>query len=164
MTGIYPARLPEVKLISALANKIWPQVYDYMISQEQIRYMLELLYTEEALSRQISDGQDFIVYYHDSIPLGFAAFAPEAQAGFYKLHKLYLDPSMQGKSIGLALLNHVMDVAIKAEAHTLRLNVNKHNKTISFYEKHDFKISSEVVIDIGGGYVMDDYVMERELG
>jgi len=40
------------------------------------------------------------------------------------------------------------------------LNVNRFNPAVSFYEKYGFKIIKEEVIDIGNGYVMDDYVME----
>jgi len=31
------------------------------------------------------------------------------------------------------------------------------------YEKHGFAIRESVVVDIGGGFVMDDFVMARSL-
>jgi hypothetical protein len=43
------------------------------------------------------------------------------------------------------------------------LNVNKYNSAQDFYKKLGFCIDYEEVIDIGNGYVMDDYVMEKEL-
>lgn len=163
MTGIKAATLNEVPVITGLANKIWPQVYGYMISTSQIDYMLKLMYNETVLANQIKEGHNFVIYYDNEIPLGFAGFAPESETSVYKLHKLYLDPSLQGNGIGLLLLNYVIVNAKIAGAKTLRLNVNKNNKTLSFYKKYGFKIVKEVVVDIAGGFVMDDYVMEREL-
>jgi ribosomal protein S18 acetylase RimI-like enzyme len=45
----------------------------------------------------------------------------------------------------------------------LFLNVNKYNSAIQFYHKIGFEIAKEEVIDIGNGFVMDDYVMEKQL-
>jgi ribosomal protein S18 acetylase RimI-like enzyme len=55
--------------------------------------------------------------------------------------------------------------AARAEgARTLILNVNKQNtQAIRAYEKHGFATRSAVVVDIGNGYAMDDYVMARPL-
>ena len=51
-----------------------------------------------------------------------------------------------------------------AGARTLMLNVNKHNtQAIRAYEKHGFAIRDAVVVDIGGGFVMDDYVMAKRI-
>lgn len=163
MTGIKAATFNDVQLLGALAHQIWPKVYDYMISEEQINYMLTLIYSEDALLKQIQNGQRFAIYYDNDIPFGFTGFGMEPNEPVFKLHKLYLDPSLQGKGIGLLLLDYVIAAAKATGANTLRLNVNKHNKTISFYKKYGFEITKEVFIDIGGGFVMDDYVMEREL-
>ena len=47
---------------------------------------------------------------------------------------------------------------------TLILNVNKNNvQAIRAYEKNGFAIREAVVVDIGGGFVMDDYVMAKPL-
>ncbi len=163
MTGIKEATINDVQLLGALAHQIWPKVYGYMISEEQINYMLTLIYSEDALVKQIQNGQRFAIYYDNDVPLGFTGFGMEPNEPVFKLHKLYLDPSLQGKGIGLLLLNYVIAKAKDAESNTLRLNVNKYNKTLSFYKKYGFEIVEEVVVDIGGGFVMDDYVMERGL-
>jgi diamine N-acetyltransferase len=42
------------------------------------------------------------------------------------------------------------------------LAVNKRNvNAINAYLKHGFRIAEAVVKEIGGGFVMDDYVMEK---
>ena len=40
------------------------------------------------------------------------------------------------------------------------LNVNKANNAKNVYESQGFTVRKELVLDIGGGYVMDDYIME----
>jgi len=80
-----------------------------------------------------------------------------------KLHKLYLLPEYHGKGIGALALARVEKVARKAGAHTIVLNVNKRNaKAIRAYERAGWRISEEVVNDIGNGYVMDDFVMTKK--
>ena len=43
------------------------------------------------------------------------------------------------------------------------LNVNRKNPAIMFYQKIDFVIDTEEIIDIGEGFVMDDYIMKYTL-
>jgi ribosomal protein S18 acetylase RimI-like enzyme len=46
----------------------------------------------------------------------------------------------------------------------LRLNVNKYNaKAIKAYQRNNFVTVESVKIDIGNGFFMDDFVMEKEL-
>ncbi len=46
----------------------------------------------------------------------------------------------------------------------IRLNVNKNNvKAIRSYERNGYQTADAVMIDIGGGYFMDDYIMEKRL-
>ncbi|NJR72409.1 MAG: GNAT family N-acetyltransferase [Gammaproteobacteria bacterium] len=64
---------------------------------------------------------------------------------------------------GTALINAVIKAARAAKQHTIQLNVNKKNNAIGFYQRHHFQVSYEVVIDIGQGFVMDDFVMQKQL-
>jgi ribosomal protein S18 acetylase RimI-like enzyme len=50
-------------------------------------------------------------------------------------------------------------------AERLVLQVNKQNAAaIAFYQRQSFTIREAAVFDIGNGFVMDDYVMEKPLG
>ena len=80
-----------------------------------------------------------------------------------KIHKLYLLPVVQGRGIGRALIDTVRAIAESHGHDTLTLNVNKYNEAVHFYEAYGFRISGTEVIDIGGGYVMDDFVMNLSL-
>jgi ribosomal protein S18 acetylase RimI-like enzyme len=45
----------------------------------------------------------------------------------------------------------------------LQLNVNRNNKAIDFYKKHGFEIIREEDNDIGEGFFMNDFVMEKKI-
>ena len=57
----------------------------------------------------------------------------------------------------------VLDEAFDGGGRKLQLTVNRNNKSLSFYQKLGFKIIGEQNLDIGSGYFMDDYIMEREI-
>jgi ribosomal protein S18 acetylase RimI-like enzyme len=69
----------------------------------------------------------------------------------------------QGKGIGKALIDFIVNEAKERHQKGLILNVNKRNIAIRFYESIGFNISNEEVIDIGNGFVMDDFVMEKTI-
>jgi GNAT superfamily N-acetyltransferase len=95
---------------------------------------------------------------------GFAAWYVTADRAAAKLDKLYVVQSLQRKGLGGRLIGRVADLARGAGASVLVLNVNKHNiQAIRAYEKHGFAIREAVVVDIGGGFVMDDYVMLKKI-
>lgn len=81
-----------------------------------------------------------------------------------KLHKLYIHPDCQRQGLGPRLLHHVESVARTSGRIIVVLTVNKKNaKAIAAYRKHGFTIRESVVTDIGGGFVMDDYVMAKQV-
>jgi len=163
MLSIQKASVEDIPLVRELCFKIWPQTYTGIISKEQIDYMLELMYSEESLKKQmIEDNCRFIFVYDDETPVGFASFGP-TEPGIFKLHKIYILPDQQGKGTGKFVIDHIINT-IKAEnISVLRLQVNKRNKAKDFYEKIGFTVLYEFDFPIGNGYVMDDYLMEKKL-
>jgi diamine N-acetyltransferase len=163
MLSIKKAGVEDISLIRELCFKIWPQTYAAIISKEQIDYMLDLMYSEESLKKQmLEDNCRFIFVYHDERPVGFASFGP-AEPGIFKLHKIYILPDQQGKGTGRFVIDHIINT-IKAEnISALRLQVNRRNKAKDFYEKIGFSVLYEFDFQIGNGYVMDDYLMEKKL-
>lgn len=150
--------------IRELAYKIWPDTYGQILSKEQLEYMLGNFYSIESLENQFENGHVFLFVEEDGQYLGFAAYETDCkEKGKTKLHKIYVMPNTQGKGIGKFLLNEVEQRTKNAENKYLFLNVNKYNNAISFYEKQGFVKIADEVIDIGQGYVMDDYVMEKKI-
>jgi diamine N-acetyltransferase len=162
---IKKAGIAEIGIIKNLAEIIWPICYATIISEEQLQYMLKLVYSETALLAQIEKGHQFIIAWEDETPIGFASYSPKSatEKTTYRLHKIYVLPNNPTKRKGSALLSYVCDASKSLGATTLELNVNKYNTAIQFYHKKGFATIKEEVIDIGEGFVMDDYVMALSL-
>jgi ribosomal protein S18 acetylase RimI-like enzyme len=160
---IRPATINDIELIRAIAHEVWPVSYSDMISPAQIAYMLDMMYSKESLIRQINDeGCSFLIAENTDEPKGFASFS-EVSEQHFKLHKLYVLSTEQGKGTGTMLLNEVVRRAQLKGGVSIELQVNKHNKAFHFYTAHGFVVDHELVLDIGEGYVMDDYVMVKKL-
>lgn len=157
-----PAVMADIPLLCTLADQVWPLTYEKILSRPQIIYMMRLIYSEASLRRQMETGHEFIIVYNAGIPVGFASYS-ELEPGLFKLQKLYVLPNQQGRGTGRFLINEVISLVKSRGAVALRLNVNRHNKARSFYEKIGFTVIKEEKIDIGSGFVMDDYVMEKSL-
>ncbi len=164
MPEIIDAGVEDIPLIKKLAYEIWPIVYDYMISAQQIDYMLEMMYSEDSLSNQLTrKNHCFAILKDKDVAVGFVSHSSTEDPDTFYLQKLYLHPQTQGKGYGALMLDYVINKSKAAAGKRLELNVNKTNHSVKFYEKHGFEIIRSVVNDIGGGFVMDDYVMGKDL-
>ena len=154
------AEKSECKLIYDLALAIWNQHYVPIIGQDQVDYMLRTLYSESALTNQMKEGQNFTLIYSNEIPIGYFSISKKGEVSF--LHKFYIDSREQSQGIGTKVMNEI--IAQSKEEKTIELTVNRQNfKTINFYFKNGFRIKSVEDFDIGEGYFMNDFVMEKKL-
>jgi len=147
----------ELSVVKSLAHDIWPRVYDYMISQEQISYMLSLMYNLDKLQQQWFEGVKFVLLEVEGIPQGFVAFEEKDECIF--LQKLYLRPEKHGQGYGKNMLQVVVDFAQDSKKPNIELTVNRNNKFLNFYLSNGFQIKEEKDFDIGGGYFMNDYIL-----
>lgn len=162
MFKVRNAGTADIPLIRELTFKVWPQTYAPILSKEQIEYMLEIMYSEESLQLQMDEGAAFIIVYDDAEPVGFASFQ-ETEPQLWKLHKIYILTSQQGKGTGKFTLDYIINHIKEKNAKTLQLQVNRYNKAKDFYEKLGFSVKKIADFDIGNGYFMNDYVMEKKL-
>ncbi len=163
-TVIREANFNDIHTIQDIMSKVWPQTYTAIISEDQINYMIQMMYSDQSLYRQMKDGHHFIIAESDNIPVGYASFSRTENWTTYKLHKLYVDINMQRKQIGAVLLNKIVQVIKSDHGKFLQLQVNRNNlKALNFYKKHDFLIIKAIDMDIGGGYFMKDYILQKRL-
>jgi ribosomal protein S18 acetylase RimI-like enzyme len=155
----------QLSIVRELAYVIWPSTYGNILSNAQLEYMLDSFYSIANLEKQMDNGQVFELLFEDITAIGFVAY--ELNCNFdnlnqplTKIHKIYLLPETQGKGFGKFMINEIVKIAKSNNQKGIYLNVNKYNTAKFFYEKVGFTIVKEEVIDIGNGYVMDDYVME----
>ena len=160
---IVPATAADLPAIAALAEVVWRAHYPGIITAAQIDYMLARMYDLGHLREELAGGICFDQALRDGQLLAFSSYGPVAPAEM-KLHKLYVHPDWQRCGLGSRLLGHLEPQVRARGFRTLILAVNKANrKAIAAYQKNGFTVREAVTSDIGGGFVMDDFVMEKKL-
>jgi len=162
---IRPATLEDRAFIRSVSERTWPSTYGHIISQEQIDFMLDWMYSDASLAEQFEKGHQFFIASIEGVEIGFCSVSKEpmddegnAQKA-HKLNKLYVLPTAHGTGSGKALLNKAIEVAKAGGSSSLFLQVNKFNNAYTFYLKNGFVKEEEFKFDIGNGFFMDDYVM-----
>ena len=159
------ASLEDISTIRDIAYRTWPSAYKEILSVEQLNYMLEMMYNPQTLENQfINPDYHFLLSKENDIITGFASYSYLQEFDLYKLHKLYVLPENQSKGHGKHLIEYIINHLQSIKANRLWLNVNRNNKAVEFYLKRGFTIIKEEDIDIGNGYFMNDYVMEKWIG
>lgn len=161
--GIRFATLKDIPVIISIARKTWPVSYKNIISDKQINYMLDLFYSPVSLLNQIEilEHKFLLLQDEEGIPIGFASFSFIPLNRGARLHKLYVLPEHHKKGHGLKLITTLINLVKKEKFSFIELNVNKNNPAYDFYLKNGFAPIREEVIDIGCGYVMDDFILMK---
>jgi ribosomal protein S18 acetylase RimI-like enzyme len=162
---VTPVTAADVDAIAALAREIWLLHYPGIITIEQIEYMLDERYRRERLLAELQMPDRWWDQARvDGVRVGFAACQPGAVAGAMKLDKIYVHPRLQRRGVGAALLESAVVRAGALGCSQLVLAVNKGNAgAIAAYRRYGFVLQDSVCADIGGGFVMDDYIMAKTL-
>lgn len=162
---IVPAAEAHLPALAELAGVIWRQHYPGIISTGQIEYMLAKMYSLDTLREDIrSRSIQFVRLLVAGRFVGFASYGPASEPGVMKLHKCYLLPAMHGRGLGSLLLQHFERVARQLGARRLILAVNKRNtKAVAAYQRNGFSVAESVITDFGSGFVMDDFIMAKDL-
>jgi RimJ/RimL family protein N-acetyltransferase len=153
------AKASDFTLIYELAASIWNIHYVPIIGQEQVDYMLQNMYSKEALLEQMEVKKHvFYIIEADEKAIGFISISDGSEAF---LNKFYILQTEQGKGMGEKVFEQIL--ALHPQIQTFRLTVNRKNfKSINFYFKLGFKIESVEDFDIGNNYFMNDFVMKWE--
>lgn len=152
----------DIEIVESLAKEIWSQHYIPIIGHAQVKYMLNKYQSVNAISQSIIDGYVYYIAYYKDKPCGYSAVVQDE--GVF-LSKFYVKNDLRGKGLGKAMLSSIYEYAIKNNLNRVWLTCNKYNsKSLNIYKKLGFIIINEIVTDIGNGFVMDDYVLEKHLG
>lgn len=155
----------DASAIETMAREIWPHAYGGIISKAQIDFMLDWMYSCEKIEAEIENQR--IRYFWiatDSSNQGFLSVGPGDSKGVFPLHKLYLKSRSQRQGYGKEALAILVEILRSEKASALELRVNRHNRrAISFYQKQGFSKIRDDVAEIGGGFRMDDFVMQLDL-
>lgn len=164
MLTLRPATAADIPTLRSLADAIWRACYPGIITPAQIDYMLARMYAADHIAAELKDGVAWDLAWAGERPVGFLAYGPVEAMGAIKLHKLYLLPEFHGRGHGQHLLAHFHAEARRRGATRVHLQVNKANaRALRAYERAGYRIERAAVADIGGGFVMDDFILVREL-
>ena len=130
-----PGQAPE---LAVLARGVWREHFTPIIGAGQVEYMLRRFQSEEAVRGQMErEGYVYYFFLWDGEKAGYMGVRAEGDALF--LSKLYLKKEFRGRKISRAATDFLLGVCRERGLPKVRLQVT----------------------DIGNGYVMDDYVLER---
>lgn len=160
MIKIVKANREDAELIQQLAHSIWYPTYQEILSKKQIDFMLERMYSVEAIQASMVLKSTFYLLIDDDEAVGFIGIEPKED--LLRIEKIYLLPSTQGKGFGKLLIDFVAEEARKQGLSELELNVNRSNNAYHFYLKQGFRVVEEVDIPYYE-FILDDYIMRKKI-
>jgi diamine N-acetyltransferase len=155
------AQLEDSSVLSALAHEIWHQHYTPIIGSEQVNYMLSKFQNETAITQQINEGVEYYLVFDQKKAVGY--FSLESRKSSLFISKFYLAKRSRGQGIGKQMLKKISQLAKSKNIEQLELTVNKYNNAYQVYLSLGFENIGSVETNIGGGFIMDDYIMLKKL-
>jgi ribosomal protein S18 acetylase RimI-like enzyme len=117
-----------------------------------------------AMQAQLGQGYRYYFIQADGREAGYISLVPRQTPGSLQISKFYILKDCRGRGVARQVMTKIIRLAQAEGYKTLYLTVNKYNQsTIAIYQTLGFSRSGELVVDIGQGYVMDDYTMEMSL-
>lgn len=152
----------DFEQIEKLGKIIWEEHYTPIIGVGQVEYMLNKFQSVAAIQAQVDEGYEYYSIIHDGFAIGYLSFLKKEDSLF--LSKFYISKSKRGKGIGKSALEFVLNKAREQFFTKINLTVNKYNSNaIKAYKKMGFKTIDSIIVDIGNGFIMDDFVMTKTI-
>ena len=150
----------QIAVVAVLAEEIWREHFTSIIGKDQVDYMLEKFQSEQALCEQIKKGFLYYLIKTNNRHVGYFGLLQTGDS--LQLSKFYIRSCERGKGLGRRAMTFIESLAVEKGATMITLTVNKYNSdTIAVYKKLGFQVTESMVQDIGNGFVMDDYRMEK---
>lgn len=166
MIKLKTASIEDIPTIQNLAQQVWPVTFKPILTDQQIDYMIDMMYSSDSLQKQLIHQKHIfcIVYDKQDNEIGYVSYQLNYELdGVSKVHKVYVLPNYQGYGYGKQIFSTLFNTLLIEKQTSVILNVNRHNKATEFYGKMGFVIFKEENIDIGSGFLMEDYIMIRPL-
>lgn len=158
---IRQATTQDIPLVRQMADIAFRHTYREILSPEQMEYMMDWMYSEESLMRQMTkDGHHYFIAQEEDTSVGYVSISQEEEDTFH-LQKIYVLPNCQKSGTGKALLQHALSYIkkIHPDPCLVELNVNRANPAVGFYHKMGLSILRQGDFPIGNGFFMNDYIM-----
>lgn len=154
----------DVSNLARMAKEIWEEHYTPIIGKDQVDYMVEKFQSESAIRRQIKENYMYFSVSLNHQPIGYLGYLEKNEENTLFLSKIYLKKPFRRVGYGKQMIQFVIEQASHLNFKSINLTVNKYNSdTINAYQKIGFTRKRELIIDIGNGFVMDDFEMSYDL-
>ena len=174
----------DQELLARIAGEIWRGYWPALIGEGQTEYMIERFQSFQAITRDMAEhdyeywllvateqGADASDGGLDSISaavspkksiVGFTGGRSEPDTNRFFISKVYLFPEARGHGYARRTMEFFEDLCFARGHAAMYLTVNKHNDLgIRAYKGTGFEVIDSVETDIGHGFIMDDYIMQR---
>lgn len=153
----------QIKVLADTANIVWHDAFKEILTLKQIEYMIEKFQSFNALTEAINkNGYEYYLIKADNNVAGYTGLHEENGKMF--LSKLYILKEYRGKGVSSKTFEFIENLAKEKKLKSVWLTVNKNNNhAIEVYKHKGFVVIRKQVADIGNGFVMDDYVFEKNL-
>ncbi len=152
----------QIEETANLANEIWHQHFEGIISTEQIDYMLEKFQSFDAIKGQISEGYEYYGIFQNGKEIGYFGICKKDDNSLF-LSKLYIKQEYRGKGYASQAFEFIKNIGRQNGNTKLWLTVNVNNaETINIYKHWGMQIAKTQLADIGNGFFMDDYIFDLE--
>lgn len=165
MFSITKATVKDCQLIQDLASQIWEPTYGSILSQDQLVYMFDMMYSLDNLRIQMEElHHQFFIILADGIPSGYLSIE-KVEEDLFEFQKVYSLPALHGSGIGRYIIKQGISYlkSIHPGSFTIELNVNRENPAYGFYKHMGFYQYATRDFHIGNGYYMNDYIMRMEV-
>lgn len=153
----------QVREIADLAKVIWNEHFTPIIGEDQVDYMVEKFQSYPALKEQISEGYEYYQIFSGGEFCGYTGIHPGEDNRLF-LSKLYLKKESRGHHLATGAFSFLKEICRERGYSAIWLTCNKHNdNSLGVYRHFGFEIVDTQEADIGGGFIMDDYIMEYKI-
>jgi len=154
----------QIADVAGMANDIWREHYISIIGQDQVDYMLKEFQSKKAIARQLSEAYEYYIVVQDGEQVGYLGIVPDTNKTAMLISKIYVKKSVRSSGLGKKMMEFVENLCYQRGIQKIWLTVNKNNTdSIAWYLRMGFTNTGSIVQDIGGGFVMDDFRMEKAI-
>lgn len=167
-TAFTPVETPDDRArLAALADEIWHEYWPALIGEAQTDYMVERFQSLAAIEWDMAEHAYeywFLQAEDDGRIVGYTGGHVEAQTNRFFISKIYLLAEERGRGFASQTIRFYEGLCRERNLEAMYLTVNKGNDLgIRAYLGTGFRTIDAVETDIGNGFIMDDYIMEKRI-
>ncbi len=153
----------QIRILAQVADIVWHDAFKDIITLDQIEYMIEKFQSFNSLTEAINkNNYEYYLIKNENTVMGYTGVKPENGKLFWS--KLYVLKEYRGKKVATKAFEFIETLARNKKLKSVWLTVNRNNThAMDVYKHKGFVVTRKQVTDIGNGFVMDDFVFEKEI-